>query len=133
MLLASINVRSLITVNADTSNEPEIVQFWNALEPRDIKDKVGHCNPPALLKNALLPILVIVEGRVPVSLKQLRNALSPMVLNGIALRLVMVVRFEQPANPDGSIDIMEGGSVIEVRLEFANVLGKIDMIKVRLD
>ena len=76
MLVADSNALLGIAVNPDTSNEPEIPQFRNADAPNDRKDKVGHTNPPERPQcwNANALISVMVEGRVPVSLLQLRNA-----------------------------------------------------------
>jgi len=78
--------------------------------------RVGHTNLPAGLSptlNATVAILVRVEGRVPVRLEQLRNAFAPTVVNGILLRLVMVVRVDRPSNAPVSIVVIPGGNVIE--------------------
>ena len=40
-----VNALSGIDVNLDTSNEPEIPQFSNALPPNHRKDNVGQDNP----------------------------------------------------------------------------------------
>ena len=90
-----------IAVNPDTSNEPEILQFWNEDDPSDVKNNVGQTNPvpePPHSKNAAAPTALIVEGRVPARLEHWRNPFIPMVVNGIALRFVMVVRFVHPLN-----------------------------------
>ena len=64
MLLALINelLNALggIAVNPETSNEPEILLFWNASDPNNVKDKVGQFNPTPVtpaLSNAPIPIL----------------------------------------------------------------------------
>ena len=112
-----LNAKPGIAVNPDTSNEQTMLPaFVNANSPNDCKDKVGINNPVPLapvLKNAELPILVIVEGRVPDSLVQARNAVSPTVVNGIPLKFVMVIKFPRASNALVSIVVIPGGNVIE--------------------
>ena len=120
-LIAPSNALAGISVNPDTSNEPEMpFEFTNAFVPSEINFRLRDTNPPGILppaaKNALLPILVRVEGRVPLRLEQLRNAFKPIVVNGIALKFVMVVRVERPSNAESLIVVIPGGNVREVIL-----------------
>jgi hypothetical protein len=76
LAVALLNAAAGIAVNPDTSNEPEIPQFWNALTPKNVKNNVGQFNPvPEVpeLRNASSPILRRVDGRVPDSIGQLKN------------------------------------------------------------
>jgi len=98
-----------IDVNPDTSNEPEILQFWNADPANDVRYNVGHSNGPAISKNAPPPTILIVEGRVPLNLEE-RNPPELMVVNGILLRLVMVTRFVQDLN--ASVPIVSSRLVV---------------------
>ena len=80
--VALLNAAVGIAVNPDISNEPEILLFWNASIPNDCKNNVGQNNPTPVVPvelNAPIPIFRMVDGRVPDSLRQLENVLSPIV------------------------------------------------------
>ena len=89
-------------------------QFSNDLSPstdNDIGAKssnpikvVGKVQPglPHVMK-ALLPIDVILEGKDATSLWQFENPPPPMVVNRIALKFVMVMRFVHPLNAESPI------------------------------
>jgi len=77
LAVALLNAVAGIAVNPETSNEPEILLFWNASDPNDVKNNVGQDNPvpevPAP-SNAARLILRMVDGRVPDSFGQPLNA-----------------------------------------------------------
>ncbi len=116
-LVAPSNALVGIAVNPDTSNEPEMpAEFMNALVPSEVNLRPRDTNNPGLppaAKNAASPILVRVEGRVPLRLEQPRNPFTPTVVNGILFRLVMVVRVDRPSNAPAPIVVIPGGNVIE--------------------
>ncbi len=91
----------------EKSNVPDkFAQSLNGTPPSVLNDiGANNSNPvPLQFWKAPAPIDVILEEKDATSLWQRLNAFAPMVVNGIALRFVMVVRFEQSLNASVPID-----------------------------